>query len=187
MTRVDRPSCLFLTRDTAIVEYIEADVDPHASVHLFVNSSGQASNYTSSGELVNDCVAQSALASIIGAILQDNIRYQKGLVYYFDVHTILGSEPYYQRGFNIEFSCPIEHRESLVADVRKVIHDMAYEDVITQELLDSFVKDQLIRNNNVDEVQKLTVDSLREYFANMLSKGCVTEASLVITRKTPRE
>ena len=98
------------------------------------------------------------------------------------------------------FSCAPDHRERILQDVTTIMHDMAYGDLITQELIDGSIKaiektdpflsliakgapqneylDQaldgvVVKANDVEMMKKVTPASLKAHLQQLLEKGNV--------------
>lgn len=175
---IDRPADHYMTHDSTLVEYYVTDVEPHASVHLFVS---QENNYEINP---HNTTCHRALTSVMDQIFTEKVRFDKGALY--DI-SIVDSEqriPAVRHCYKIEFSCAIERREEIVSTIRNTLHEMAYGNLITPDMLNTFVM-RHEKNPTFDklEAQSLTVEDLRQFLRFTLDNGCINEASVIFSRE----
>ena len=105
----------------------------------------------------------------------------------------------------IIFSCNPAQRERILQDVTTIMHDMAYDNLITQELIDVSIKaiektdplqslvskgapqneyldlaldGMVVKDNDVEMIKKVTPSSLKAHLQQLLEKGNVHIACL---------
>jgi len=80
------------------------------------------------------------LQNIISTQLLNVLRVEHSDVYAPSCILTDGLLPVSRMKFNIMFTCDPTQRERIAKDVDRLMHDMAHGDLITQELIDSYIK-----------------------------------------------
>lgn len=184
------PADHFKSVNTTIVEKIE-NPTPICWTFLFYTWE-KGYKYTLENQEFNN-----AFKSVLYSLLKNKLRVEHSDVY-SPLCTVKGNQyPLNQMVCTIFYSCNPTQRERIVKDVQNIINDMAYGDLITQELInnyivlynkkhDSFKPDDIINISNrlyteigevinidydLSYIKKLTPNSLKSYIKKMLKKG----------------
>ena len=191
--RIGWPSDHFKTADSHLVEKIEA---PAPISHTYVHYAWEEGfQYTPSSNAHNQ-----VLQFVFGELLFRVLRQQHGDVYTPQCFVTTNQYPFPRMLCSMFFSCAPDHRERILQDVTTIMHDMAYGDLITQELIDGSIKaiektdpflsliakgapqneylDQaldgvVVKANDVEMMKKVTPASLKAHLQQLLEKGNV--------------
>ena len=181
------PSDHFRTTDTVAVEIITNDT-PFCSTFMYYTWE-KGYRFTQETHAHNQ-----VLQSVMGVLLLNKLRIEHS-----DVYTVrCGIEdkqlPLNRLACVIAFNCDPTQRERIAQDVDKLVHGMAEGDLITQDLIDSFVKEREKHTNDnnwgsryydltrelgdivVDDtdtqyIKQVTPASLRAHLRRLLKQG----------------
>jgi predicted Zn-dependent peptidase len=134
------------------------------------------------------------LQSVLRTLLLDKLRIEHSDVYTVNCSVDDKQLPLNRMACVISFACNPTQRERIAADVDRLVHEMAEGNLITQALIDSYVKERekhvndtnygsryydltrelgdiVIDANNVTFVKQVTPASLKAHLRQLLKKG----------------
>lgn len=140
-----------------------------------------------------------ALQSVVGELLLNRIRVQHGDVYTPMCQVVDDLLPVPRMRCTISYTCNPTQRERIVQDVMQLVNEMAEGDLITQELVDNYIKNResarkpyedgvdgpcsdyierelngiVLKNDDLTCDKKVTPSSLKAHLKQMLKKGNV--------------
>ena len=140
-----------------------------------------------------------ALQSVLGELLLNRIRVQHGDVYTPSCRVVDELLPVPRMRCEITYTCNPTQRERVAKDVKQLVNEMAEGNLITQELVDNFIKNRenaskryvdsvdgpcsdyierelngvLLKNDDLTCDKKVTSSSLKAHLKQMLKKGNV--------------
>jgi len=125
----------YKTTNTTIVEKIERNI-PISSTYMYYTWE-KGFKYSSSVHAHNQ-----VLNSVLRTLILDKIRIEHGDVYTPSCAVGDNQFPVNRMCCSISFTCAPDKREKVVKDVEAIVNDMAYGDLITQPLIDSYIKER---------------------------------------------
>lgn len=140
-----------------------------------------------------------ALQSVVSELLMNRIRVQHGDVYTPVCQVVDDLLPVPRMRCAISYTCNPTQRERIAQDVMQLVNEMAEGDLITQELVDNYIKNResarkpyedgvdgpcsdyierelngvLLKNDDLTCDKKVTPSSLKAHLKQMLKKGNV--------------
>ena len=134
------------------------------------------------------------LQSVLRTLLLDKLRIEHSDVYTVNCSVDDKQLPLNRMACVISFACNPTQRERIAADVDRLVHEMADGNLITQALIDSYVKERekhvndtnygsryydltrelgdiVIDANDVTFVKQVTTTSLKSHLRQLLKKG----------------
>jgi predicted Zn-dependent peptidase len=138
-----------------------------------------------------------ALQSVLGELLLNRIRVQHGDVYTPACQVVDDLLPVPRMRCAISYTCNPTQRERIAKDVIQLVNEMAEGDLITQELVDNYIKNRenarkpyedgvdgpcsdyierelngiLLKNDDLTCDKKVTPSSLKDHLKQLLKKG----------------
>lgn len=181
------PSDHFRTTDTIAVERI-TNATPYCMTTMFYT---WEKNYRFSQETH---AHNQVLQSVLGTLLLDKLRQQHSDVYTVNCSVDDKQLPLNRMACVISFACDPSQRERIAADADRLVHEMASGDLVTQDLIDSYVKERekhagdtnygrryydltremgdiVIDANDVTFIKQVTPASLHAHLRQLLKKG----------------
>jgi predicted Zn-dependent peptidase len=181
------PSDHFQTTDTVVVEKITSTT-PYSSIHMFYTWE-DGFRFTQETHAHNE-----VLESVLDALLYNRLRSQHSDVYTPSCGVEDMPLPVHRMMCTITFICDPTQRERIVENVDQLLHEMADGNLITQDLIDSYIKirrkdleetnwgsqyfdltremgDMVIDKHNLSYIEKVTPASLRAHLRQLLQKG----------------
>ena len=125
----------YKTTNTTIVEKIERNIPISRTCMYYTWEKGF--KYSSSVHAHNQ-----VLNSVLRTLILDKIRIEHGDVYTLSCSVEDKQIPVNSMCCSISFVCAPDKREKVVKDVEAIVNDMAYGDLITQPLIDSYIKER---------------------------------------------
>lgn len=196
--RIAWPSDHFKTTDSRLVEKIEA---PNPISYTYVHYTWEKDfQFTPIANAHNQ-----VLQFVYGELLFRVLRQQHGDVYTPNCIVATNQHPFPNMSCCIIFSCNPAQRERILQDVTTIMHDMAYDNLITQEQIDVSIKaiektdplqslvskgapqneyldlaldGMVVKDNDVEMIKKVTPSSLKAHLQQLLEKGNVHIACL---------
>ncbi len=182
----------YKTTNSTIVETIQ-NPSPISLTYLFYTWE-KGFKYTQESHAHNQ-----VLQSVLGNILLNTLRVQHSDVYTPSCQVSDDLLPINRMKVTIAYSCNPTQRERIAKDVQQILHDMANGNLITQALIDNYIKayeksvehfkpndfslrrDYLIREQDgividmgdTSFIKKVTPASLKTYVKQLISKGNV--------------
>ncbi len=180
----------FKTTNTTVVEKLE-NATPICSTVLFYTWE-KGYQYTQESHAHNQ-----VLQSVLGNILLNTLRVQHSDVYTPQCAVQDDILPFHRMKCLIAYTCDPAQRERIASDVTQLIHDMAEGNLITQDLIDSYIKerekqkdnfkgnDYSVRRDYIDRelngivenkgdtsyIKQVTPASLKNHLRQLLKKG----------------
>ena len=132
------------------------------------------------------------LQSVLGTLLLGKLRLQHSDVYTVNCKIDDHQLPVHRMACVISFACDPTQRERIAADADRLVHEMADGNLITQDLINSYVKERkkhagdtnygyydltremgdiVIDDNDVTFIKQVTPASLRAHLRQLLKKG----------------
>ena len=181
------PSDHFRTTDTIAVEHI-TNATPYCMTTMFYT---WEKGYRFSQETH---AHNQVLQSVLRTLLLDKLRIEHSDVYTVNCSMDDKQLPLNRMACVISFACNPTQRERIAADVDRLVHEMADGNLITQALIDSYVKERekhvndtnygsryydltrelgdiVIDANDVTFVKQVTTTSLKSHLRQLLKKG----------------
>jgi hypothetical protein len=173
--------------DTAVVEKI-TNVTPYCATYLFYTWE-KGFQFTQESHAHNQ-----VLQSVLQSIVLNTLRIQQSDVYSPTCVVTDKQLPFDRMMCCISFTCDPTQRERIVQNVNKLLHDMANANLITQELIDSYVKERekkakdtnwgsryydltrelgdiVIDDSDTSYIKRVTPASLKAHLNRLLKKG----------------
>lgn len=173
--------------DTTVVEKI-TNVTPYCATYLFYTWE-KGFQFTQESHAHNQ-----VLQSVLQSIVLNTLRIQQSDVYSPTCVVTDKQLPFDCMMCCISFTCDPTQRERIVQNVNKLLHDMANANLITQELIDSYVKERekkakdtnwgsryydltrelgdiVIDDSDTSYIKRVTPASLKAHLNRLLKKG----------------
>jgi len=187
---VKRPlwaSLHFRDTDTTVVEKV-TNATPYCATYLFYTWE-KGFQFTQESHAHNQ-----VLQSVLQSIVLNTLRIQQSDVYSPTCVVTDKQLPFDRMMCCISFTCDPTQRERIVQNVNKLLHDMANTNLITQELIDSYVKERekkakdtnwgsryydltrelgdiVIDDSDTSYIKRVTPASLKAHLNRLLKKG----------------
>ena len=181
------PSDHFRTTDTVAVEMI-TNATPLCSTFMYYTWE-KGYKFTEETHAHNQ-----VLQSVMGALMLNKLRIEHGDVYAVNCSVEDKQLPLSRMACVVGFTCDPTQRERIAQDVDKLVHEMAEGDLITQNLIDSYVKERekhakdnnygnryydltrelgdiITDDNDVTYIKKVTPASLKAHLRQLLKQG----------------
>lgn len=188
--RMTWPADHYKTENSVMVEKIESPT-PICQTLMFYTWEKDF-KYTQLSHAHNE-----VLQSVLGNLLLQTLRVQHGDVYSPQVQLDDALLPIPHMRYVIVFACNPTQRERIVNDVEQLVKDMAEGDLITQDLIDSYIKNRekqsaafkdndysrrrdyltqelngiVVKQGDMTYVRQVTPESLRAHLRQLLKKG----------------
>ena len=178
----------YRTSDTTLVEKIENNTPICNTVLYYTWEKG----YKYSQETnAHNSVQRSVMNSLITKV----IRLQHNDIYSAGVGMLDFQRPVMRMLCSISFTCKPTDRERIAEDVKQLMYDMAEGDLITQDLIDGYIREReknvkplddngqldlllkrelygdVIDSNDLTNIRRVTPKSLKAHLKNLLKKG----------------
>ena len=180
----------FKTTNTTVVEKIE-NATPFCMTYLFYTWE-KGYQYTQQTHAHNQ-----VLMSVLGNLLFNSLRIQHSDVYVPQCIVQDDLLPIHRMKCTIAYSCDPKQRERIAKDVIQLVQDMAEGDVITQNLIDSYITEReklkdnykdndyslrsdylarelnglVVKEGDTSYIKQVTPSSLKAYLKQLLQKG----------------
>ncbi len=181
------PSDHFRTTDTVAVEMITNATPLCSSFMYYTWEKGY--KFTEETHAHNQ-----VLQSVMGALMLNKLRIEHGDVYAVNCGVEDKQLPLSRMACVVRFTCDPTQRERIAQDVDKLVHEMAEDDLITQDLIDSYVKERekhakdnnhgnryydltrelgdiITDDNDVTYIKQVTPASLKAHLRQLLKQG----------------
>ena len=177
----------FRDTDTTVVEKV-TNATPYCAASLFYTWE-KGYHFTQESHAHNQ-----VLQSVLQSIVLNTLRIQQSDVYSPTCVVTDKQLPFDRMMCCISFTCDPTQRERIVQNVNKLLHDMANANLITQELIDSYVKERekkakdtnwgsryynltrelgdiVIDDSDTSYIKRVTPASLKAHLNRLLKKG----------------
>lgn len=180
----------FKTTDTTVVEKIE-NATPFFMTYLFYTWE-KGYQYTQQTHAHNQ-----VLMSVLGNLLFNSLGIQHSDVYVPQCVVQDDLLPIHRMKCTIAYSCDPKQRERIAKDVIQLVQDMAEGNVITQNLIDSYITEReklkdnykdndyslrsdylarelnglVVKEGDISYIKQVTPSSLKAYLKQLLEKG----------------
>ena len=181
------PSDHFQKTDTVVVEKITSATS-YSTVHMYYTWE-DGFRFTQETHAHND-----VLESVWNVLLYDRLRAQHSDVYTPSCAVEDMALPVHRMMCTVTFTCDPTQRERIAADADQLLHEMVEGDIITQNLIDGYIKirrknlketnwgsryydltremgDIVIDRHDLSYIEKVTPASLRAHLRQLLQKG----------------
>jgi predicted Zn-dependent peptidase len=188
--RITWPADHYKTENTVMTEKIE-NPTPICQTLLFYTWE-KGFEYTLQSHAHNE-----VLKSVLGNLLMQTLRVQHSDVYTPQVQMEDALLPVPHLKYTITYACNPTQRERIAEDVKRIVQDMAEGDLITQDLIDGYVKSRekqqeaykgneytkrrdyltqelngiVVKDGDLTYIRQVTPKSLKDHVKQLLKKG----------------
>lgn len=175
--RMTWPADHYKTENTVMTERIESPTPICQTLLFYTWENGY--EYTLQSHAHNE-----VLKSVLGSLLLQILRVQHSDVYTPQIQMEDALLPVPHLKYVITYACNPTQRERIAEDVKRIVQDMAEGDLITQDLIDSYVKSR----EKLQEAYKGNEYTIRrDYLTQELNGIVVKEGDLTYIRQvTPK-
>ena len=188
--RMTWPADHYKTENTVMTEKIENPAPVCQTLLFYTWEKGY--EYTLQSHAHNE-----VLKSVLGNLLLQTLRLQHSDVYAPQIQMEDALLPVPHLKYVITYACNPTQRERIAEDVKRIVQDMAEGDLITQDLIDSYVKSReklqesykgneytirrdyltqelngiVVKEGDLTYIRQVTPKSLKAYVKQLLKKG----------------
>lgn len=175
--RLTWPADHYKTENTVMTEKIENPAPICQTLLFYTWEKGY--EYTQQSHAHNE-----VMKSVLGKLLLQTLRMQHSDVYAPQIQMEDALLPIPHMRYTITYACNPTQRERIAEDVKRIVKDMAEGDLITQDLIDSYIKE---REKQKDAFKGNEYTKRRDYLTQELNGIVVNEGDTSFIRQvTPK-